>query len=176
MQQGVTEEQICGIYRDTIDALYGFVSRRCGGNRARAEDITQDTWLRAVRAWRQQGVPARPLAWLTTVARNLLFNEFRRLAPLPLDEVTSRDILAAADNLPVSDSAEIAAVVNHALGRLPGRQQRMLEAFHYDRCSVAQIAELFAISERAVEGRLRRARQNLRKELEAALEAAGGIQ
>lgn len=175
MRQGVTEEQIRGIYRDTIDPLYGYVSRRCGGSRARAEDITQDTWLRAVRAWREQGVPDRPLAWLTTVARNLLFNEFRRLEPLPLEAVTSSDVLAAADNGLASESAEIAVVVNHALARLPSRQRRLLEAFHYERCSVAQIAGLFAISERAVEGRLRRARLNLRKELEAAMEAEGGI-
>ena len=50
----------------------------------------------------------------------------------------------------------------------------LLEAFHFERRSTAQIAGAFELSERAVEGRLRRARQNLRRELEAALDAAGG--
>jgi DNA-directed RNA polymerase specialized sigma24 family protein len=49
-----------------------------------------------------------------------------------------------------------------------------LEAFHYEKLSVARIADLQGISERAIEGRLRRARQNLRRELQAALDAAGG--
>lgn len=64
----VTEEQIRRVYRDTIDPLYGYVSRRCGGERPFAEDITQETWLRAVREWRVKGMPDQPLAWLHTVA------------------------------------------------------------------------------------------------------------
>lgn len=174
MRAAVTEDEMRSIYRDTIVPLYGYVSRRCGGDRAQAEDITQETWLRAVREWREKGVPDRPIAWLTTVARNLMLNELRRIQPLRLDAATVRDGIAAAENGLAIESAEIAAVVNHALARLPARQRCLLEAFHYERCSVSRIAEKFALSERAVEGRLRRARQNLRRELEAALHAAGG--
>jgi len=175
MRQAIAEDQIRAVYRETIATLYGFVSRRCGGDRGLAEDVTQETWLRAVREWTRKGLPDRPIAWLTTVARNLLLNEFRRTPPLPLESIGLREVLAAADTGDVTESAEIAAVVNHALGRLPARQRRLLEAFHYERCSVAQIAEACALSERAVEGRLRRARQNLRKQLEAALHAPGAI-
>jgi RNA polymerase sigma-70 factor (ECF subfamily) len=175
MQPAVTEEQMRGIYRDTIDPLYGYVSRSCGGDRAMAEDVTQETWLRAVKDWPRNGIPDRPIAWLTTVARNLLLNEFRRRPPVPLHSVEPNQLLDAADNGLTSESAEVAAVVNRALSQLPARQGRLLEAFHYERRSVSQIASAFGISERAVEGRLRRARQNLRKELEAALQAAGGI-
>jgi RNA polymerase sigma-70 factor (ECF subfamily) len=173
MRQPVTEDQIRTACRDTIDVLYGYVSRRCGGDRALAEDVTQETWLRAVREWRRKGLPDRPIAWLTTVARNLLLNEFRRLVPVPLDAITPDEIIEAADEGRASESAEVAAVVNHALGRLPARQRKLLEAFHYERRSVAQIAAAFGLSERAVEGRLRRARQNLRRKVEAALQAAG---
>ena len=171
----MTEEQIRGIYRETIDPLYAWVSRRCGGDRALAEDVTQETWLRAIRQWQWKGRPERPLAWLTTVARNLLFNEFRRRRPLALDAVSALDIIEAADNGQASESAEIAAAVNHALERLPDRQSRLLEAFHFERHSVAQIAHASGLSERAVEGRLRRARIRLRKELETALQTAGGM-
>jgi RNA polymerase sigma-70 factor, ECF subfamily len=175
MRQVISEDQIRAVYRETIDTLYGYVSRRCGGDRALAEDVTQETWLRAVREWTRRGLPERPIAWLTTVARNLLHNEFRRRPSLPLESIGRREVLEAADAGQVTESAEIAAVVNHALGRLPDRQRRLLEAFHYERCSVSQIAEACALSERAVEGRLRRARQNLRKKLEAALHAAGAV-
>jgi len=175
MPQAISEEQIRAVYRETIESLYGYVSRRCGGDRALAEDVTQETWLRAVREWTRKGLPDRPIAWLTTVARNLLLNEFRRRSPLPLESIGLREVLEAADAGRVTESAQIAAVVNHALGRLPARQRRLLEAFHFERCSVAQIAEAFCLSERAVEGRLRRARQNLRKKLESALHAPGAV-
>lgn len=172
----MTEKQLRAIYGDTVEPLYAFVSRRCGGDRQLAEDVTQETWLRAVREWREKGLPDRPIAWLTTVARNLVLNELRRRLPVSLEAVTAADVLAATENGLGDESAEIAAVVSRALARLPTRQSRLLEAFHYERRSVAWIAESHGVSERAIEGRLRRARQNLRRELEAAMRAAGGLE
>lgn len=175
MGRTVTEEQIRLIYRDTIDPLYGYVSRTCGGDRALAEDITQETWLRAVREWKESGVPRRPIAWLMTVARNLMLNEFRRRPPLPLESVSPDEYLDSVPDELSNQSAEISAIVTRALRQLPARQGKLLEAFHFERRSVAQIAAAFGISERAVEGRLRRARENLRREIEAVVQAAGGI-
>ena len=107
-----------------------------------------------------------------TVARNLMLNERRRIPPVPLDTVDAASLIdAPADSLHSDDNA---ALVQWALERLPARQRSLLEAFHFERRSTAQIASSFELSERAVEGRLRRARQNLRRELEAALDAAGG--
>lgn len=172
----MTEKQLRAIYNDTVEPLYAFVSRRCGGDRELAQDVTQETWLRAVREWRGKGLPDRPIAWLTTVARNLVVNELRRRRPLSLETVTAAEVMAATGNGLGDESAEIAAVVCRALARLPDRQSRLLEAFHYERRSVARIAEAYGVSERAIEGRLRRARENLRRELEAAMRAAGGVE
>lgn len=172
----VTEDEIRSIYRETIDALYGYVSRRCGGDSAQAEDVTQETWMRAIRSWPQVGIPDRPLAWLMTVARNLMLNERRRVPPLPLESVDLNDIVAAAVGVQDSDAMEKAAAVTSALQRLPARQRRLIEAFHFERCSTSHLARAQNLSERAIEGRLRRARRNLRRELEAALSAEGGVQ
>jgi RNA polymerase sigma-70 factor (ECF subfamily) len=172
MSSRLTDAELLRIYRDTVDELYAYASRRCGGDRDLAEDITQETWLRAVRDWCRNGPPARPIAWLTTVAHNLILNEFRRRQAVPLEE-TPDDMLSALDDGRAQDSARLATVVNQSLARLPKSQSRLIEAFHYQRCRVAQIARAFGISERAVEGRLRRARENLRKQLEAALRADG---
>ncbi len=92
-----TEAEITTIYRETVVALYGFVSRRCGGKRQLAEDITQETWLRAVRGWRRTGLPAVPLAWLSTVSRNLLLNQLRQRTPVPIDAVPPEVILDALE-------------------------------------------------------------------------------
>src|ERR1043166_8526828 len=85
------------IYRETIDALYGYASRRCGGQRELAEDVTQEAWLRAVREWRRGGVPKNPLGWLTTVARNLMLNHLRRREGVPLEAMSADDVLAAVE-------------------------------------------------------------------------------
>lgn len=169
-----TEAEISAIYRDTVVALYGFVSRRCGGERQVAEDITQEAWLRAVREWRRTGLPDVPLAWLTTVSRNLLLNQVRRRAPLPIDVVAPEIILAALERDATDDSAEVAAAVTDALTRIPPEEAQLLEAFHFERLRVARLAEVMGITERAVEGRLRRARERLRRELEPLLPSIEG--
>jgi RNA polymerase sigma-70 factor (ECF subfamily) len=166
MGRSATEDDIRRIYRETIDALYGFVSRRCDGDRDLAEDVTQETWLRAVRAWRADGVPERPLAWLSTVAARLLSNHRRRPAAERLDDGAG-DTLPAADDGASLDRSERRSLVERAMARLPALQHRLLEAFHYDRRPVAEIASAFGLSERGVEGRLRRARQRLRRIIES---------
>ena len=173
MRDRLTEEQLRQVYAETISALYGYASRRCGGERALAEDITQEVWLRAVREWRRQGVPTNPLAWLITVARNLIHNHLRRRVGISLDAVSPADVRDAVERDAVADSGEIATVVGEALLRLTTAEARLLEAFYFERLKMSQLAELYAISERAVEGRLRRARQRLRHELEITLKAAG---
>jgi RNA polymerase sigma-70 factor (ECF subfamily) len=170
----VSESQIRRIYHDTIDALYAYVSRRCGGVREVAEDVTQETWLRAVRAWTRDGVPEIPLAWLKTVARNYLLNDLRRREPVSLDSISADEVLSAIDD-DAGDSAEIASLMTHALARLPANEAGLLEEFHFERFKVAQLAEKYGISERAVEGRLRRARERLRGELEITLRENGEI-
>jgi RNA polymerase sigma-70 factor (ECF subfamily) len=166
MPSTITEAQIVAIYRETVDALYGYASRKCGGERQLAEDVTQEAWLRAVREWRRSGLPDRPLAWLTTVTRNLLFNHFRRHEPVPLDAVPAEAVIAALEADDAIDSSEVAALVHVALARLPAHEARLIEEFHFGQCRVARLAEQYGTSERAIEGRLRRARERLRRELE----------
>ncbi len=171
MDQPATEDDIRRIYRDTIDDLYRFVARRCDRDRDLAEDVTQETWLRAVRSWHADGLPDRPLAWLTTVARNILANHFRRRPAEPLDHAMVESIAAEE---PVVPDVRL-SLVERALSRLPIPQLRLLDAFHFKRQHVSEIAEANGISERAVEGRLRRARQQLRHQIESDTDTEGDL-
>jgi len=167
------EPPILDVYRQTMGPLYAYVSRRCAGERALAEDVVQETWLRAVDAWRRHGVPDTPSAWLATVARNLLVDHYRRRRLVPLDDETSALALAAVDNGFDTASAEAARLIQWGLTRLPRRQSQVLEAFHFEQQSVARIAADLRLSERAVEWRLRRARQKLRQAIEGLLAKRG---
>ena len=160
-----TEDGIRQVYRETIDDLYGFVSRRCDGDRDLAEDVTQETWLRAVKAWRSDSMPERPLAWLCTVAARLLSNHFRRRAAVSLEDGVG-DTVPGPDQQAAHEAAASRTLVERAMARLPLLQARLLEAFHYERRSVGEIAATLGLTERGVEGRLRRAREKLRHEIE----------
>ena len=43
-----------------------------------AEEAVQDAYVQALRTWARDGVPERPGAWLTTVARRTALNALRR--------------------------------------------------------------------------------------------------
>jgi RNA polymerase sigma factor (sigma-70 family) len=175
MAYRITEDELERVYDATIAELYGYASRRCGGDRELAEDVTQETWVRAIKHWRVHGVPDNPIGWLTTVARNLLASHFRRRETVSFDSISPAEVLAAVDANRVSDSVEVASLVSRALAKLPVAEARLLDTFHYDRLKMSQLAEVYGISERAVEGRLRRARERLRRELEITLKADGGL-
>ena len=152
------EEQWLRIYRETVRPLYGYMAKRTGDNRALTEDIVQESYLRALDRWRDKAVPDTPLAWLKQVARNVLIDYLRRrkwdanAGPAGADGTEPR---TPADEF---ESLELFL----AIARLGRRKARAIEAFYFDGLSVREIAGEMAVSERAVEGLLRRARGSLR--------------
>jgi RNA polymerase sigma-70 factor (ECF subfamily) len=158
----LAEEDILRIYRDTIRPLYAYVSRRVGGDRSLAEDLVQDTWMRALNSWPGRGLPDEPLAWLVRVARNTLVSHFRRHQPESVDPAT----IAIEDDRFSPTAPDTAAVIGWGLARLRRAHAEVLEDFYFDEKSVSDIAAARSLSERAVEGRLRRARAKLKKTLE----------
>src|SRR4051812_29148724 len=166
MPERFSEERLMQIYRDTVRDLYAFASRRCGGDRALAEDVTQEAWLRGVREWGTHGIPDQPLAWLTTVARNLLFDLHRHHVSheqVPLEAGAPTDVLMALEQDAVAESAELAAAVNRALARMPPEEAALIESFHFERCQVAALATNHGVSVRTIERRLQHARKRLRQ-------------
>ncbi len=168
------EATLVQTYQECVHGLYAFVSRRCGGDRGLAEDVTQEVWLRAVKAWKRDGPPENPPAWLRTVARNLILNHYRRRRPISLGALPPGWEIALEGEPMEPENPEAAALVNYGLSRLKPAQARLLEAFHLEGMKVAQIAAREGLSERSVEGRLRRGRQKLKKYVESAVRRNGG--
>jgi len=168
------ESTLVQTYRENVTSLYEYVSKRCGADRGLAEDVTQEVWLRAVKAWKKEGPPEKPMAWLLTVARNLIINHFRRNRPVSLEALPAGWESGPPEDGLGMDRPEAAALVNWGLARLRPAQARLIESFHLEGLKVAEIAADAGLSERAVEGRLRRARLKLRKHLESAVSKNGG--
>lgn len=152
------EQQWLQIYRETVHPLYGYMARRTGGDRALTEDIVQESYLRALDTWTHRAVPDSPLAWLKQVARNILIDHLRRKK---LDVTAAPDLQVNAGHRTPADDFESLEIFR-AITSLGRKKARILEAFYYDGMSVREIAGEMGVSERAVEGLLRRARQSLR--------------
>jgi RNA polymerase sigma-70 factor (ECF subfamily) len=154
----VQEDQWLKIYRETVRPLFGYMAKRTGGNRALTEDVVQESYLRALDSWKDRAVPDTPLAWLKQVARNVLIDYMRRKkwdADAGPERPEGVDPRTPGDEF---ESLELFLAIA-ALGR---RKARAVEAFYFDGMSVREIAGEMAVSERAVEGLLRRARLSLR--------------
>ena len=155
------ESELVQVYRRTIRPLYGYVSRRVGGNVGLAEDLIQETWMRAIGDWPRKGMPSDPLAWLLRVARNTLVSYYRSQRPQVMDP-----IILDIEGRELPGNPEAAAVIGWGMARLRRSHADVLEDFYFEGKSVQEIAAQRSLSERAVEGRLRRARIKLRKKLD----------
>lgn len=166
----ITEDELVNVYRGTVKPLYAYVCRRAGSDHALTEDTVQETYMRALTHWRKKGLPSVPLAWLKTVARNLLISHYRRVNPMPLKE-SNIELRNEEWNI---EKDETATLLYFALSHLKKKDSHLIETFYFDGKSVRDIAEEQGLSERAVEGRLRRARNKLKKYLRRISPAEGG--
>lgn len=150
------------IYRDTVEELYAFVWSRCGGQQELCEDLVHECYMRALDYWSESETPDQPAAWLKTVARNMLHSYYRRRKPQRLETQDLENLLAT----PKKPSPRISESLQWALSLLEQKQALLLEGFHLEGLSIQALATRHGLSERAVEGRLRRARLHLRRLLE----------
>ena len=65
------------LYRQNYHIVRGYVLSLCG-NEHLAEDIASETFLKAIQHYKRYDGTCHPSTWLCTIARNLLFDEFRR--------------------------------------------------------------------------------------------------
>lgn len=161
------DERLSLEYEERTAQLRAQIARGAGYDRDLIEDVLQETWWRAVRSWRRLGVPDSPAAWLATVARNILRNEFRRRQFVPLvdEHHTLADNSLSADPSSALEVAERETELHRAIRRLAPADADLLTSFYSGQTSVAALAARLGISDRAVEGRLRRARKKLRIQL-----------
>lgn len=66
-------------FRNQYGKMVAVITRYIGtGNVETAEDIVQQTLLKAVEYWQHKGIPDNPEAWLYTTAKNLTLNKIKR--------------------------------------------------------------------------------------------------
>ena len=157
----MTEQQWLATYRETVRDLFGYLARRTGGNKELCEDIVQESYLRALQSWKDKGLPDSPAAWLKRVAQNILIDYLRRAKWIDESAIRPED---GAIDPPAADPARSLKIFS-AIASLGRKKAAILEAFYYEGKSVQEIAAQTRISERAVEGQLRRARRSLKSML-----------
>lgn len=139
-------------YREHARAVFSFLLS-LSSDRALAEDLTQDTFIKATRAL--SGFRGGdPKAWLFTIARSVFIDHTRRRRPVPTDIVDT-----AQANDPDIDERH---VIDAALTRLTDRQRMALLLVDHAGMTYAEMAQVVGTTPEAAKGLLHRARTSFR--------------
>ncbi|NJN19065.1 MAG: RNA polymerase sigma factor [Oscillochloris sp.] len=156
-----TEHEITRLYSDYATPLLRYL-RRLTGNPETAEDLLQETFIKALRHLAQLNSSEGERAWLFRIARNCAYDHFRRQrhrAGVALDSVPD-DALAS---FPLEDLLEAAEPINAALARMPEAYRVPLMLHSHAGYPLEVIAQRFGLKLGTVKSRLSRARAQFRE-------------
>lgn len=163
-----------GVYENNARKLYN-LALRLVGDRQRAEEVVQETFLRAWDRAETFREGARVSTWLYRICANLAYDYLRakRYRDAVSLETRLRTDEGSADELgdrlpaPVEDPGadagkeEIRRAVREVVDLLPERERAVLLLRHYEGMTFERIAEALDLTSRTVQNCLRRARTKL---------------
>src|SRR5262245_2347882 len=143
-----------------------------GRSRHRVEDLTQETFVRVLRALPKfDPTGAASLStWILTIATRMTLNELRRPEPAELKSEPEATERADVD----AERKRLGAAIATAIAALPDQQRAVLVLREYHDLDYAEIADVLELDVGTVKSRLSRARAALREHLLAKLPELGG--
>ncbi len=151
------EEAFRALYRAHTPALYALALRLTGGDRAEAEDLVQESWVRALTALRTFRAQSALRSWLCGVLVNVRRERIR----------ADWRIVDAPDVEPVADTPgrDDAIDLERAIAALPEGARDVFVLHDVHGYTHQEIAELMGIVEGTSKSQLNRARSLLRSSL-----------
>jgi len=152
---------VAEMYRQYWSPLMAFVVRLTAGDRQHAEDIVQETMLRAWRHGNRFDPSATSLMpWLATVARRIVIDEQRKKEARPPE--TGEEHLEKASVTDLTDDVLRSVIVGEALRALSQSHRQVLNETILSDRTVNQAAELLGIPVGTVKSRVYYALRALR--------------
>jgi RNA polymerase sigma-70 factor (ECF subfamily) len=164
-------ERLVGRHRGPV---FNFILRYTG-NRARAEDLLQETWLKVVRNAKDYEPKAKFTTWLYTIARNLCVDSARKESHRQADslEASADDGRGLSERLASEGAApdreaynvRLRPLLQKALESLPTEQREVFLLREYSGIAFKEIAGITGVPEPTVKSRMRYALEGLRRAL-----------
>jgi len=149
------------LYKRHRGALFRFILRAIK-QRAAAEELFQEAWIRVIEARSRYAPQARFTTWLYTIAHNLLVDHWRRKG-LTLVQLDEEELVAAPDNpARQAEARESLARLVQAIEALPAAQRAAFLLHEEAGLTVAEIAAATGTNEEAAKSRLRYAMAKLK--------------
>lgn len=146
-------------YDDAAPRVYSYLLPRSGGDHALTEELTQQAFVRAIRARATFDGRGPIVSWICGIARNLLIDHHRRL---DREEHSRFRVIVREIETGAPSSHTQREEVLETLRRLPASQRSALVLRYLDDMSVRDVARAIGKSESATESLLTRARDRFR--------------
>jgi RNA polymerase sigma-70 factor, ECF subfamily len=150
-------------YDAALPRVYAYLFDRCGGQASLAQELTQETFVHAVRSRQEFEARSDPVTWLCGIARHKLADHYRRQGreSRRFLRLVTRHLERDAEDVP--EESDRRSFVLQTLRRLPDMQRLVLILHYMDALSSREIAQLLGRSESAVESLLVRGREGFRR-------------
>lgn len=149
------------------NSLFRFCFHLCGSADA-AEELFQDTWLKALRNIGKYNSQGAFLGWLFTIAANLQRDKYRRNKRRRAFEQELQQFSSGAMEDRSRDSVQ-RILVHQAVDSLDTSLRILVTLYYFEDRSVDYLAQLLGLPQGTVKTRLHRARKHLKKKLEVLL-------
>ncbi len=146
-----------------IDLVYN-LARRFADGPDDAEDLVQETYLAAYRAWTQGRRPRRVEPWIATICLNVGRARYRTRTRRPIEvPIDDRDFRAPATSDPerAAEAATDRNAVREAMARLPEEQRVAITLVDLAGLSTAEAARAMGTPRGTVLSRVHRGRRGL---------------
>jgi RNA polymerase sigma-70 factor (ECF subfamily) len=162
------------VYEENARSLFNLAFRLVG-DRQRAEEVVQETFLRAWDRAETFREGARVSTWLYRITANLAYDYLRAKRYRDAASLDARaggddgDAATLADRLPApvampgvqAGQEEVREAVKELVSSLPERERTVLVLRHYHEMTFDRIAEAMGLTSRTVQNCLRRARSKM---------------
>jgi RNA polymerase sigma-70 factor (ECF subfamily) len=149
------------LFRDYRQPILNYIHRLVG-DVARAEELTQQAFVKAYHALPRLPAVANRRAWLYRIATNTCYDHLRRRRLVQWLPLLDRDSRPGSHDGPESPIGERDAV-QRTLDQLAPSDRAVLILYSVQEYSTAEISQMLGISQGAVKTRLCRARERFRK-------------
>jgi len=154
---------------DSITCLYEKYQRpllshltRLVRDETTAEDLCQETFIKALRNWHRHDPHASAVAWLYRIATNTAYDYLRRQKRIHFTPLPQTDTLLS-NAYTLEHQLEPGGPVQTALGQLPPHERVPLVMHSCNGYSTQEIADTLGCSNGAIKSRLFRARAHFRQ-------------
>jgi RNA polymerase sigma-70 factor, ECF subfamily len=149
-------------YDATLPRVYRYLAARCAGDDALAEELTQQTFVEAIRQRDRFDGRSDVVTWICAIGRNKLVDHYRRYGRDARRQERLISIQPQTVDAPLH-AVETREAVGAAIAALPSDQRIALLFRYLDGLSVREVARAIGRSEKATESLLARGRGSFRQ-------------